>query len=84
MSKLPKSKKYKDVDQCMLDSSDNVQLAALEANMGFIKLDTKTKKLSICKQLTLHQQPLFTPTGQFNPSLLKAVKKQECNNLCHA
>lgn len=83
------TKKYEDVDRCMADTDENIRLAALEAKLGYITLDCKSKKLSICKQLSLHQQPMFMPSGQYNPSFTKALRRQQkgktitCDKLCN-
>lgn len=75
-------KKYVDVDKCMMDTDENVRLAAMEAKLGYITLDCKSKKLSVCKQLSLHQQPMFTPGGRYNPVLAKAISKQQTQSSC--
>ena len=69
--------KYQSADECMQDSDENIRLAALEAKMGYVTLNTKTNKLSLCKELSLHEQPMFSSTGRVNPMLKKALKAQE-------
>ena len=50
-----------------------------EKNDGYITLDIALKRLKVCKQLSMHQQPLFTRTG-LNPIVKNLLAKQEKEN----
>lgn len=69
----------------MSKSSAELQAAAKKANIEYVTLDTKEGKLKVCKELSLHQQPLFTKNG-VNPVVKSTLKKQEadCMSLCKA
>jgi hypothetical protein len=43
---------------------------------GYITLDIGAKRLKVCKELSMHQQPLFTKSG-INPIVKNLLARQE-------
>jgi hypothetical protein len=74
---------FKSTSECMARPDSEVKSAAQKANIEYITLDTKEGKLKVCKELSMHQQPLFTKKG-LNPVVQETLKKQEadCISLC--
>ena len=74
---------FKTVEECMRAPDSQVQNAASSSGIQYITLDTQKGKLSVCSQLSAHQQPFFTKQG-INPLIQQTLKKQEedCHKLC--
>jgi hypothetical protein len=72
------------VQQCMARPNLEIEAAAKKAGISYITLSTKEGKLSVCQQLSNHQQDLFLPSG-INPLVSKTLEKQEKQcNMCKA
>jgi len=71
------------VNQCMMLSTSELKKRADKAGIKYITLDTVQNKLKVCKELSLHQQPLFLNNG-INPLVQDRLNEQEkkCTHLC--
>ena len=61
------------VRKAMKENEDRNSTGSKE---GYITLDIKAQRLKVCKELSMHQQPLFTRKG-LNPIVKNLLARQE-------
>jgi hypothetical protein len=72
---------YSSVTICMKDPANVVKNKLLQlhpSDSKFVTLDPKTNKLTMCKEISLHQDYLYTSDNKLNPVIQKSLDEAEC------
>jgi len=71
-----KKNMYSSVTVCMKEPANVVKNKLLSLNPSdskFVTLDPKTNKLTMCKEISLHQDYLYTKDNKLNPAIQKSL-----------